>query len=71
MIRSQIESNLFKVKFFSYKSKQCFSCRQRPGAKIDGEFCQCDNTTCPREQGKICNGNIIETIAQTVIFEEV
>ncbi|XP_076824732.1 uncharacterized protein LOC143470465 [Clavelina lepadiformis] len=35
---------------------QCV-CMQRPGRKLDGRYCECDNTTCYRSSGKICNAH--------------
>nr|CAB3257355.1 integrin beta-1 [Phallusia mammillata] len=36
---------------------QCGSCicKQFADRKIDGKYCECDNTTCDRVYGKICN----------------
>nr|XP_039253013.1 integrin beta-1-B-like [Styela clava] len=35
---------------------QCI-CKQSPERKIDGQYCQCDNTSCDRIDGKVCNGH--------------
>jgi len=32
-----------------------FFLSQQPDKKIDGKYCECDNTTCDRVDGKICN----------------
>uniref|UniRef100_H2YJU8 Integrin beta n=1 Tax=Ciona savignyi TaxID=51511 RepID=H2YJU8_CIOSA len=37
---------------------QCGSCicTQYANKKIDGKYCECDNTSCKRAGGKVCNG---------------
>lgn len=35
---------------------QCI-CKQYPDRKIDGQYCQCDNTSCDRIEGNVCNGH--------------
>lgn len=31
--------------------------RENPFERVDGRFCECDNFTCERYQGKVCGGN--------------
>lgn len=34
---------------------ECFT-RPNPYEKVEGKYCECDNFTCDRSDGKICNG---------------
>uniref|UniRef100_F6QBL6 Integrin beta n=1 Tax=Ciona intestinalis TaxID=7719 RepID=F6QBL6_CIOIN len=39
---------------------QCGSCicKQYANKKIDGKYCECDNTTCDRAGARVCNGHL-------------
>ncbi|KAJ8351658.1 hypothetical protein SKAU_G00231340 [Synaphobranchus kaupii] len=44
--------------FCSYSGNvSCGVCRSNPTERISGQFCECDNFSCPYYRGRICGGN--------------